>query len=763
MTTRELLDTLLAAEDEDGAAKAVATFEQAHGAAAEWVPVGRENNRGTIEASSDPGRSLVERLTNGIDAVLEAEHADHKGIPACRSPREAAVAWLGVPDGGLSEMSQGERRRLAQRVSIKILPGSGRERRLVEVRDAGVGLTPDQMPRTILSLSESNKVQKLYLAGAYGQGGSSTFAVSKATLIASRAGTSPTVGFTVVRFLDLPPDQYKIGHYVYLTLEGKVLETELPVAAFPAGTLVKAFGYDLSSYPSPLGPNSVYGLLNQTLFDPVMPVWLDDGVQKYRRVIKGSRNALNGAVDEGDEGRGPKLSHNVKLFYVALGESGRIGIEYWVLEQPSKENKRPTAAFVNPNKPVVLTLHGQSHAELPVALIRKNAELPFLAQRLACHIDCNFLSPTAKRSLFVSNREDARRGMVYDLIQQELIKVLRSDDELVRLNKEAKEEGLRERDENALRRMRSEVARLLRLQGIEVAEGLGGQAAEGEGDAPERPVRPRPPRPPLQPIELHEPPTFIRLVWDPEAAITFYPQQRRYIRIETDANSSYHNPNKPEASRINIIAAGSGMTICGSTPLQGGRMRAIFEGAPDAKAGGEGKIRVELTRTGLPVLSDERPFRIVAPPPEKPKPQRLTLPRFDWRPVNGPEDSRWTALGWPENAAQVASSAQMEEGVLVIYYSTVFPKYATQRATFEQRDAALAASFTSRYEIWLAVHSLLHYQDQQAASEQLKQLAEDTPEVAEEQERLERHRTATLAAMFAAREVRLPPEAVEVE
>jgi len=763
MTPEHLLDALLEAEDENKASTAVAAFEQAHRDASLWVPVGRENNRGTIEASSDPGRSLVERLTNGIDAVLEAEHVGHKGMPACGSPREAAVAWLGVPQAGLSEMSQGERRRLAQRVSIKILPGGGRERRLVEIHDAGVGLTSEQMPRTILSLGESNKVQKLYLAGAYGQGGSSTFAVSKATLIASRYGPSPKVGFTVVRFLDLPPDRYKIGHYVYLTLDGKVLEAEVPADTFPTGTLVKALGYDLSSYPSPLGPNSVYGLLNQTLFDPVMPIWLDDGVQKYRRVIKGSRNALNGAVDEGDEGRGPRLSHHVRLFYVALGEFGRIGIEYWVLEQPTKENKRPTAAFVNPNKPIVLTLHGQSHAELPVALIRKNAELPFLAQRLTGHIDCNSLSPTAKRSLFVSNREDARRGMVYDLIQQELVKVLRSDDELVRLNKEAKEEGFRARDENALRKMRSEVARLLRLQGIEVAEGLGGQVAEGEGDTPQRPIRPRPPRPPLQPIELHEPPTFIRLVWDAEATITFFPQQRRYIRIETDANSTYHNANNPEASRINIIAASEGITICGSTPLQGGRMRAIFEGAADAKMGHEGKVRVELTRTGLPVLADERPFRIVAPPPEKPKPRRLALPPFELRPVNGLDDSHWRGLGWPENPTQVASSAQMEEGILVIYYSTVFPKYATQRAIFEQRDISLARSFTSRYEIWLAVHSLLHYQDQQAASEQLKQLAEDTPEVAEEHERLERHRIATLASMFAAREVHLPSEVGEGE
>ena len=34
------------------------------------------------------------------------------------------------------------------------------------------------MKDTILSLNESNKIQKHYLAGTYGQGGSSTFAFS---------------------------------------------------------------------------------------------------------------------------------------------------------------------------------------------------------------------------------------------------------------------------------------------------------------------------------------------------------------------------------------------------------------------------------------------------------------------------------------------------------------------------------------------------------------------------------------------------------
>ena len=112
-----------------------------------------------------------------------------------------------------------------------------------------------------------------------------------------------------MRFLDLPPEQYKIGHYVYLTFDGAgSSRLEVPQARLPdAGPWSRHFGYDLSGYPSPLGPEQPLRPAEPTLFDPVMPVWLDNGVHDYRRVIKGSRNALNGAVDEGDEGRGPAL------------------------------------------------------------------------------------------------------------------------------------------------------------------------------------------------------------------------------------------------------------------------------------------------------------------------------------------------------------------------------------------------------------------------------------------------------------------------
>ena len=142
----------------------------------------------------------------------------------------------------------------------------------------------------------------------------------------------------------------------------------------------------------------------------------------------------------------------------------------------------------------------------------------------------------------------------------------------------------------------------------------------------------------------------------------------------------------------------------------------------------------------------------------------MTLPRFRVVPVPGPQDEMWITLGWPEDVLQVASSAEMAEGQLTIYYSMAFPKFQAHYGRFERQDPALAQSFVKRYEIWLAVHSLLLYQDQQMATTIAAAPghgASSPPEEAlDALECQERCRLATMSALFAVREVRAAQEAV---
>lgn len=257
------------------------------------------------------------------------------------------------------------------------------------------------------------------------------------------------------------------------------------------------------------------------------------------------------------------------------------------------------------------------------------------------------------------------------------------------------------------------------------------------------------------------------MLWEEDEPITFYPEQRRYIRIETDATSTYHDASNPHASRINIIISGEGIVLRGSTSLNGGRMMAILEALGNANIGAVGTVRVELARQGLPTLSDQRDFRTVEAPPIRSGSRRISLPPFEVRPVEGPEDQMWTTLNWPEDMNSVASSAEMENGTLVIYYSTVFPKYLARREVLERRDPSLAASFIKRYEIWLAVHSFLLYQDQKASESATgvtgRHHDEEDSELAEIRERQERCRIATLASTFASREVRSQADLTDLE
>jgi hypothetical protein len=750
MNTRTFLDALLQAERVEEVEETIAKYWEVRGKSLKEIPIGgRPNNRGAIEVAVDPARSAIERITNGQDALLELEHHRHAGVPKCQTPREAASAWLGVPDrDGLAGMSVKERQDLANQLVVRLEPGEGRQSRVLTVIDRGIGIHEEHMTDTILSLNESNKIQKHYLAGTYGQGGSSTFAFSKYSLIASRSYGSDRIAFTVVRYLDLPPEQYKTGHYVFLVEDGAVLSVDATTKDLPHGTIVRHFGYDLTNYANPIGPNSLYGALNRILFDPVAPVRFENKVHGWNRVIKGSRNALNGAVDQGDSRR-PDLDYQLPMFKVSLGDYGEIGIEYWVLSRPSdeKRKKNPADAFVDSRKPIILTHNGQNQGELGATLVRKDADLPFLRNRLICHVNCDKLSAAAKRLLFSSTREQSRQGHVLARIQEELTGLLKADDELRRLNEEARESSLRDKDKSAEQQMKRQVAKLMRIAGAALQD-VGGTAAKGQGSC--KVITPGP-RPKPTPIAPQEPPTFIRIVWEDDKDIPFYGGQRRYIRIETDANSDYHNPDNAAGSRINI-AVGDDLRVFGTSPLRNGRMRAGIECNSAVIVGTKGSIRVELYRKGMSALSDEQDYVIVDPPAPKEQNKTATVPDFKVIPVSGPEDDDWDLIcpdAEDNDISKHASGSAMNQGCLYIYYSTRFPRFAIELRRFEQQDPSLARSFQKRYELWLAVHSLLMQQDKDQDDEQ------NLPEhIVREMERQERCRLAVLATIVASQEIR---------
>jgi hypothetical protein len=400
---KELLVALACTRDLQEAQRITERLEREHDF--RWRAVGdRENNYGSINMGSDPGVAFVERVTNAIDAVVEREAMRRlpkmkgKALPA--SPREASEMWLKVPGGRVAGLDIKARQTLANEVVIKLLTSGQKKYPTVEVRDSGIGLTPSIMPRTILSIGEGNKIDKPYLSGAYGQGGSTVLAFSpQGTLFVSRrqpdllAGEEDLVGVTFARFNPLDAAKNKNGRFEYLVQpnnEVPALEPALlPNAIRAPGTSVIHFQLQIPQYASrmtqPTG--SMWWLMQNSLFDPVMPFWLEEhrqpwieeGAKADRRTIAGNYTRLMDVKQE-------HIEHHdsVDVRVVHLGSQTGVKVNYWVARHDdANPTAQPIDAYVDPYRPICFTFNGQTHGFEERRFISDRLNLPYLTKFLS--------------------------------------------------------------------------------------------------------------------------------------------------------------------------------------------------------------------------------------------------------------------------------------------------------------------------------------------------------------------------------------------
>jgi hypothetical protein len=163
------------------------------------------SNLSTIGLATKPGRSLTERMTNAMDAILEDRFSP--SLPPPPSARVAAQQWFGRPvsgpDEGMFNWNYGEQG-MDRRISVVLNRGTAEGSATIDVIDDGIGIAADRFPATILSLQGSNKINKRYVIGTFGQGGASTLKFCDFCLIVSRHRDDPNrISFTLIRELRL--------------------------------------------------------------------------------------------------------------------------------------------------------------------------------------------------------------------------------------------------------------------------------------------------------------------------------------------------------------------------------------------------------------------------------------------------------------------------------------------------------------------------------------------------------------------------------
>jgi len=766
------------------ARKRLAHFEKTFDGKLVWAPFNDTTaNDGPMSLNAYPGRAFIERVTNEGDANLEAKALTHKGAMPT-SPAAGAAEWFGL---GMDSLSAGlkdeEVRDLAQKtVTVTGFIGNAKDHKdsIFDARDYGVGLTATEMPSTILSLNRGNKKSKPWLTGKHGQGASSTYQYSDLTLIASRKVGVKMVAFTLVEATwDTEHGvMAKTPTYRYFTIDGKVPEVEVAEEEFPSGTLVRHIGYTAADLFNPIGENSLYGLLMRSLAEPLFPVWLEiyalrpskaqgyptlPGYRRYGRVIRGTINALERAwaitlrtssakTEEstntekeavtGEDsakaaGDGTRILHRASEYYelptwdygarTGVGELGRVRIRYWVVDPAGRPSNDVLRNWVDPDKTILLTLDGQTHAEESRAIVtgQNGAKLWAVGRYMVVQIDCNELDPRAKYEMFTSTREHAKETPVKKMILEELVRRLSFDTKLQELNVNLAAADIKQ-SEGTQETIASLIKKYLKAAGVSF-EQLTRKVEKWTDIEESREVAAIKREPP--PIEAVEPPTFVRWKFK-GTSVELYPGQRYSFIFETDAAPSYWDPADQTTSKIKVLA--HGVSYVGAGEMKSGRVRCHFECPEVAVVGMKGYIQVQLDFAIGTALTHRLPVNIVERPKPKLRPPvdhkddkvpddkgdsakviKVKIRKKDFTEVEIPvvnpvpvkrSDTSWLTLGWPHDPHKVGFSIRTVGGKVYLYYNAEFPPFLDLRHKMSKKS--LESEFVRRYELKLVLHTI---------------------------------------------------------
>lgn len=440
-----------------------------------------------------------------------------------------------VPHGRLSEMvdlRDAAMTTLSDRVQVTLQDSERDDRPTLDIRDHGIGIKAGEFATSILSLHKSRKLRKLFLAGAFGQGGSTALAYSAFTIIVSRPALLPDdsddrsneLAFTIVRFNEGDPLTDKHGLYEFLVdhATGHPITITAPVD-FPSGTLVRHVSIDLGKYKNVLTAptGSLWFLAHNYLFDPVLPFRL---IERRAGKNSGAQRTAAGNFRLLSKGENTEYQRNAALTF----RSGAVTLTWWVLSPEGDQARNRLTQYVMASKPIVVTYNGQKQGDFPNTIIKNELRLPYLERYLIVHVDCDKLDNESRRQLFPTTRESLRDTVIGDDLKRLIVDTLSGDAELQRLDDERKRRYLQRVDtaaiENIRRRLGSRVKAVLR------------SAAGGAGPRV-LPPEPRPQPDPQPPIPMQEPPTFLEIVSpDPRKV---YAGKRFTIRFRTDADPAY--------------------------------------------------------------------------------------------------------------------------------------------------------------------------------------------------------------------------------
>lgn len=394
-----------------------------------WKPYGgNDNNYGVVEnQQASPIPALVEKITNGIDAILERrcreEGIDPKSPNAPKSIPEGVAQFF--PDHKNWDLTANRKQ---QSEMLQIVADGPRMETSLVIYDEGIGQAPEDFEDTFLSLLRGNKNEIHFVQGKYNMGGAGavTFCGKhRYQLIASkRYDNNSDFGFTLVRRHPLSTSEEvtrKNTWYEYLVIDGcipsfKIDTIDLGLAnrAFRTGSVIKLYSYDLPSGSRSVISRDLNQSLNEYLFRPALPILTVDNEARYPddRNLERDLFGLQRRLEDDD-------SKYVQTYFsdeINDADIGALKVTSYVFnaraEGRSSKDTRTTIQreFFKNNMAVIFSINGQVHGHLTSEFVTRSLKFPLLKDHLLIHVDCTGIKTSVRNELFMASRDRLKGG-----------------------------------------------------------------------------------------------------------------------------------------------------------------------------------------------------------------------------------------------------------------------------------------------------------------------------------------------------------------
>ena len=419
---------------------------------------GNKGNFGTFESQQNhPVPALIEKITNSIDATLikdcKLNNIDPKSSDAPKSMSEAVELFYGVKNGEIGELTNTERRELAE--NIQVIATGDKKQPSITIFDMGEGQLPSEFENTFLSLQKNNKTSIQFVQGKYNMG--STGAVvfcgdKKYQLIASKRnkhlnnGNDAEIGFTLVRRHPLTEEEVannvRSTYYEFFfpneqipSFNGQNLDLGIFNRTFEFGSIVKLYSYQL-----PRGSRSDLTLdlwrdLNQYMYHLPLPISVyekrDYAGKSPNKPVLGNRTRI--IIDSRD-----KVEKIIEFAIPKESGLGDIPIQVIIFN-----NEVPHNDFIK-NKSIIFTQNGQVHGSEGQSFISQSLGFSLIKQHTLIHVDCTEIPTEIRQDLFMSNRTHLKQGPKTEKLLDEIISLLKNDKELKKINNDRKNSLLRD-------------------------------------------------------------------------------------------------------------------------------------------------------------------------------------------------------------------------------------------------------------------------------------------------------------------------------